>query len=529
MQRALDYSRRFLALWRSSLTVRVLLTTASLSIVVAVAVSFATVTQVRDGLVEQKQNSSLTQAAVGFDVALRTASSIPLADTAAERASMVDAVVAAVSAPAGSSGEFEVLLLATSGKTPVGSPERGTNEISDQTIPLDMRTAIIEQQAKAWQIATVRFLDGREVPGIVVGAPLFLPGIGQYELYQIFPLQGEISTLEVMRNAIGWSGLLMIVSLIGVSLLLTRQVVQPIRKVAESAEKLSSGRLTERIAVRGQDDLARLAHSFNGMAASLQQQITSLEKLSQVQQRFVSDVSHELRTPLTTIRMASELLYANAETFDPANARAVELLQQQSERFETLLNDLLEISRLDAGTVKLEIDHVDMSALLLRVVDSLDSVASKLEVPVECVGTNAPVIVECDARRVERIVRNLVANAIEHTQKNLVTVAIAVSSSAVTVVVRDRGVGLQPGEQALVFNRFWRADPSRQRTLGGTGLGLSISLEDARVHGGWLDAAGEPGNGALFRMVLPLLHGSDVCEPAIECDLEVFDQWRATQ
>ena len=149
-------------------------------------------------------------------------------------------------------------------------------------------------------------------------------------------LAPEVQTLDLTRTSIGWSGLLMVFALTLVSVLLMNVVVRPIRNAAESAERLRNGRLTERIAVRGQDEIGRLAQSFNAMAKSLQDQINRLENLSKMQQRFVSDVSHELRTPLTTIRMASELLYASRDDFDPASARAVELLQQQSERFETL-------------------------------------------------------------------------------------------------------------------------------------------------------------------------------------------------
>jgi two-component system, OmpR family, sensor histidine kinase MtrB len=117
---------------------------------------------------------------------------------------------------------------------------------------------------------------------------------------------------------------------------------------------------------------------------------------------------------------------------------------------------------------------------------------------------------EVDRRRVERILRNILVNAVEHGEGKDVVVTAAIDSAAVAVSVRDYGVGLRPGEQHRVFERFWRADPARARTTGGTGLGLAISLEDARLHGGWLQAWGERGKGSVFRLTLPRMAGQDL-------------------
>ena len=517
--------RTILSVWRRSLTVQVLATTTALTVVIVVVVSMVTLTQVRDGLIEQHEQSSLAQAQSGVIAAKQAAAALPISTNASERSSTVDAIVAAVAAPAGTSGAFEVLLLATPELTPLGAPERGTNLISDESIDAELRAAVVSEKATVWRIAELRFLDGRTEPGVIVGAPISLSGIGDYELYQLFPLTAEVQTLDLTRTSIGWSGVLMVFSLTLVSLLLMNQVVRPIRTAAEAAERLRQGRLTERIAVRGEDEIGRLANSFNSMAKSLQDQINRLENLSQMQQRFVSDVSHELRTPLTTIRMASELLYASRDELDPSSARAVELLQQQSERFETLLNDLLEISRLDAGTIKLELDDVDVDAMVSRVVEALQPAIRDLNVSVEVVSSGRAGVAQCDARRIERVIRNLVANAIEHAHDQPVTICVDGDDRAVAVSVRDRGVGLKPGEASLVFNRFWRADPSRQRTLGGTGLGLSISFEDTRVHAGWLDADGVPGGGSNFRLVLPRTHGQEVIASPLGLSLDEIDEW----
>jgi two-component system sensor histidine kinase MtrB len=255
--------------------------------------------------------------------------------------------------------------------------------------------------------------------------------------------------------------------------------------------------------VRGSDEIALLGRSFNDMAGSLQRQFRRLEQLSRVQRRFTSDVSHELRTPLTTIRMATEVLYAERGDFAPELARSVELLLAELDRFESLLADLLEISRYDAGAANLEAELLDLRGVAANAVDASRVLARRHGSELTVIEATEPVMVEMDPRRVERILRNLLANALDHGEGRPVVLAIGAGETSVAVTVRDHGVGLRPGEAGLVFNRFWRGDPSRSRLTGGTGLGLAISLEDARLHDGWLQAWGERGHGAQFRLTLP--------------------------
>ena len=295
-----------------------------------------------------------------------------------------------------------------------------------------------------------------------------------------------------------------------ISWFVTRQVVDPVRYAAAIAEEFSAGHLSERMKVRGEDDLARLARSFNDMAASLELKIGQLEDLSRVQRRFVSDVSHELRTPLTTVRMAADVLHESRDEFDASTARSAELLQTQLDRFEALLSDLLEISRFDAGAATLDAVQGDLHDAVSSVVDALLPLAEPSGTHIHIQRANAPATAEFDPRRVDRILRNLLANAIEHSDGQPIDVMVGVSDEAVAVVVRDHGTGLRPGESSLVFNRFWRADPSRVRSIGGTGLGLPIALEDARLHGGWLQAWGAPGDGACFRLTLPRELGTEI-------------------
>jgi two-component system sensor histidine kinase MtrB len=273
--------------------------------------------------------------------------------------------------------------------------------------------------------------------------------------------------------------------------------------------------------VSGTDDIARLGEAFNKMAGALQTQIRQLEELSRVQRRFVSDVSHELRTPLTTVRMAADLLYEAREDFgDPSAERSAELLQNQLDRFESLLSDLLEISRFDAGAAVLDAEPVDLRDIVTRVVEAADPLARRKGSDVVVHGAEEPVTAEVDSRRIERVLRNLLVNALEHGEGRPVEIRLAAAEGAVAVAVRDHGIGLKPGEASRVFHRFWRADPARARTTGGTGLGLSIALEDANLHGGWLQAWGEPGGGSQFRLTLPRGAGHEILRSPLPLEPE---------
>ena len=203
--------------------------------------------------------------------------------------------------------------------------------------------------------------------------------------------------------------------------------------------------------------------------------------------------------------------------------RSAELMHDQVGRFEALLTDLLEISRFDAGAAALDAEPVDLRDLVRRVVDGVEPLAAaqyhtgfRVELPTrECVA-------DIDARRIERVMRNLLINALEHGEGREIRVRVGADEHAVAVTVRDYGVGLRPEEATQVFNRFWRADPSRQRRSGGTGLGLSIAQQDAHLHGGWLQAWGEPRIGAQFRLTLPRAAGGVLVGSPL--DLEPADR-----
>jgi two-component system sensor histidine kinase MtrB len=355
------------------------------------------------------------------------------------------------------------------------------------------------------QIRTAE-VGGNQIKYLVYGSPV-PTSFGHVELYYLVPLTTEDRAANQIRTTVLVTGLALVILLGIVAWLVTRMVVTPVRVAARTAQRLSAGLLDQRMKVDGEDDLALLAASFNQMAANLQRQIVRLEEMSRLQRRFTSDVSHELRTPLTTVRMAADLIFSEREEFDPAVARSAELLQAELDRFESLLTDLLEISRFDAGFAALDAEHSDLVPIVERVAERLAGLAERVGVTIELRLPDTPVIAEVDPRRIERVLRNLVGNAVEHGEGRPVEVTLATDEAAVAVTVRDHGVGLKPGEERLVFNRFWRADPSRARQTGGTGLGLSISVEDARLHGGWLEAWGEPGGGAQFRLTVPVRSG----------------------
>jgi two-component system sensor histidine kinase MtrB len=345
---------------------------------------------------------------------------------------------------------------------------------------------------------------------LLVGNRIEVPDAGNYELYLIFNLENQRKTLSIVSNALVATGTALVFLVALVTLLVVRQVVRPVRDAAKTAEALASGDLGKRMDVHGDDEIARLGSAFNEMADSLQLQINRLENLSSVQQRFVGDVTHELRTPLTTLRMAAGLIHSSKKSFEPTLQRSVELMMVQLDRFERLLEDLLEISRFDAQVAVVEPVEFDLCLLTTNAIDDIRLVASEVGVHIELDRPADSVYMKGDIRRIERILRNLLTNAIDHAEAKPIKVTIRQDEHAVAVSVRDFGIGLDKESALRVFDRFWRADPSRSRVRGGTGLGLSMAFEDARLHNGELEVYGELGKGANFVLTLPKNAGGDI-------------------
>ncbi len=498
--------------WRRSVQARVVISTLVLGSLVVVLVGWLLLRSVAEGLVQDKAEISVGQAENGFEEARVELAPRALSETASESEALTE-LVATLTSRGGEARGYEVVLSGPI-EQPVDDDGRGrrTSPAVDggRSVPAQLRGTVETNVGTYWTYTRLVYVTGRpSEPAVAVGSQVQVPSTGDvYALYYLFPMGEQQQTLELLETALLFAGLALLVLVAGVAWLVTRQVVTPVRLARRIAERLAAGRLEERLYVSGEDDLARLAVSFNQMAASLQQQIRQFEELSVLQRRFVSDVSHELRTPLTTVRLAADVLHDARDGFDPVTARSAELLQAELERFEALLADLLEISRFDAGAAGLELDTVDLCEVAGRVVDSSQALAERASVRLSVSAAQCPCMAEADVRRVERIVRNLVANAVSYSQSPVVEVWIAGDDDAVALAVRDFGIGLRPGEATLVFNRFWRSDPSRVRVSGGTGLGLAISREDAVLHGGWLEAWGAPGRGAQFRLTLPRRAGA---------------------
>jgi two-component system sensor histidine kinase MtrB len=503
-------ARWLLHLWRSSLQLRVIVSTMLLGLIVVLMLGSYLYQRIADGLVNDRILTARAEATVQTRAAQARFDSAGRMDAVSLTQLALD-VVGQVSSPGTDQSRQVILTRALNNAGPASVPTVLSSDVGLASVPARLRAAIaadpIHQQV---QIISITAADGTTVPAAIVGSRVTLPAAGRYELYFVFPLQREQQTLLVVSRTFTLGGIALVLLLGAVAYVVTRLVVDPVRRAAVVAERLSSGRLHERMRAHGEDDIARLGKSFNAMADSLQKQIRQLEDLSRVQQRFVSDVSHELRTPLTTIRMAGDLIHESRQDFDPSVARSAELLHNEIDRFESLLSDLLEISRFDAGAAALDVEATDLHNTVVRAIESTSALAARRGSRVEVIPTDGPCVAEIDPRRVDRILRNLVANAIEYGEGRPVTIQLGVNAKAVAVTVRDSGVGLRPGEAAMVFNRFWRADPARARTTGGTGLGLAISREDARLHGGWLHAWGEPGVGSCFRLTLPRHTGGPI-------------------
>jgi len=496
-----EVPRRLAALWRRSLQFRTVIITLGLSglaiLVIGLYISFSVASNLF-----QAQRESVLEAS---NNATAAAQSILDSSAAADRASLQSLMGDAVSTITSISGSSDYAIFRAPGQAvntnaPPDQLSRGLGGV----ITPELRQQVQDNPGgQYWQSVAITNADGGTDPGIVVGSTLNVPAAGRYELYLGYNLAEAEETLAFMQvtGIVGAAALLALLS--AITLVVVRGVIEPIRETAATSRRLAAGDLGVRMPERGEDELATLAASFNGMADSLQARIRELAELSVMQQRFVSDVSHELRTPLTTIRLAGDVLYGQREDFPGPTSRTVELLHTQTDRFERLLADLLEISRYDAGSVTLATEPTNLVHLAGDAIESMHELAFEHGSELRLIAPGGHLDADVDPRRIKRIVRNLIGNAIEHGEGRPIVVAVDSNETAIALSVRDYGMGMTEEEAARVFDRFWRADPSRTRTIGGTGLGLAISLEDAVAHGGSLDVWSKPGQGTVFRLTLP--------------------------
>ncbi|MFB9070984.1 MtrAB system histidine kinase MtrB [Citricoccus parietis] len=499
--------------WTASLQLRTVAITAVLTLVAAGVLALFLSQQITSGLfqsrfdqVEAESNRGLNQARSIFDNAVTNDSeSTDL---------LVTNTLNQLAGDTGATVVRDMLLVPLEEAQNLFVGPKSSSGLSTEVIPEELSQAVQEDNGTYWQSISLPAEDGGTSPGLAFGTQVTLPPGNIYALYMVYDLSGVQDTLDYLMRVLVVAGAMLVMMNSLIAVYVTRSVVRPVGQAASAAESLSSGDLTVRMPVHGEDEMARLGSSFNRMADNIQDQITQLAELSQMQQRFVSDVSHELRTPLTTVRMAAEVLYDSREEFDAINRRSTELLYHQVERFQALLADLLEITRFDAGAATMAPEETDILHLATDVVLTAQPLAHKANTAVFVVPMDMEVTADVDPRRIERIIRNLVNNAIEHGEGRPVDVIVGAGEDTVAVVVRDHGIGMSEEQASRVFDRFWRADPARARTTGGSGLGLSIATEDTRLHNGRLDAWGAPGDGSAFRLTIPRRSGGTVGDGA---------------
>lgn len=506
--------KSFLRRWRRSILLQVIGSSVVISIVVTAIVGTLLYSRISDGIYREKANAAVAEAQSLADY---TQSQLDITRYRTDLSlTKVISGILRVTDVSPTTSVRETILLATPQTAKSSTVYQGTsNNVLISTIPDSMRKIVRKDFFSDPLRVKIRYKGrpNQSIDAIAVGRVIGIPPNYIYEIYYLFPLTQQSELIDLIRGwMLGTAGVLTLMIAL-IIWYVVRKVVLPVREVAEVAEKLTEGDLGRRLAIRGEDEMGRLAVSFNEMALSMQQQISRLENLSRLQQRFVSDVSHELRTPLTTIRMASQILYDSRGSLDSAASRSAELLISQIERFETLLTDLLEVSRFDARAAILETKDVDLKPLVLKVIDQLQA----NEMPdFSFQGPDSEYRAEVDDRRIERIIRNLISNAIDHSENKGVTVTMVQTEYEVAIGVRDYGIGFTDRDADRLFDRFWRADPSRSRVRGGTGLGLSIALDDAKLHQGTLKAWGRPGSGANFVVTLPKNPGIPITSDPID-------------
>ncbi len=490
----------FRARWNNSLMVRTMTITGLVTgAMIAVAGMFL-LTSVSNDLYSSRRDQALQDSARATVQAQRIIDSFDPADRGGLQ-SLLTTVLRTVQ-DTSASQMIHIRRQQNQAPFPELSSVASTPSALGQSISDELSNAVlVAEEPQYWQAVTFRGEDSKVTPGIVVGSSLRFPaGAGTFDLFIGYDLTDTSDTLSFVQRTLllTAAGMMLFIGLL--VWVISRIVFRPIRVAADTSRRLAAGEADARMPQQHDEHFDVLSDGFNDMADTLQARIRELDELSEMQQRFVSDVSHELRTPLTTIRLASEVLNGQQDALAPGQQRAVEVLSTQVERFEALLTDLLEISRYDAGRVTLETEPTNLVHLVDEVVTSLRPLSSSL-IEVRPLGGYTPV--DVDARRIRRIVSNLVGNAIEHGEGEPIVVTIDSNVHAIAIAVRDWGVGMAAADVEHVFNRFWRADPSRKRTLGGTGLGLAIAREDAAVHGGYLEVWSTKGEGTNFRLTLP--------------------------
>lgn len=498
--------RFFLSSVSARLTALMMLATAVMMVILIVSVT----THISNGIFQKRLNIVLQDASLRAQ-SLQSAFDSTVVDSVN---GVQDAAYTLISdqrdASAGAGGVGAMLL-----KDPNETRPLAINEIIDPEqralITKNLRRAVEQKGGIHWQSVSLKNSQEEKTPGIVVGSRVLLPLVGSYEVYIVYSLAYEQQTVHTVNQVLIFGTVILLALITVLIAAVSYSILTPARRAAKAARKVSAGNLNIQLPVRGKDELAQLSQALNDMSSYLREQIKDYEELSTLQQRFVSDVSHELRTPLATIRMATDLLYDERDELSPTNARSVTILHRQVDRFDKMLADLIEISRIDASVAQLSLSDTNLTNLVSEVLESNRSLAEKMGVKVE-LKSFGDTIAQLDQTRVTRIAQNLLVNAIEFAEGKPVEVTVAGCHTAVAFQVRDHGPGMSDEVAQHVFDRFYRADPSRKRTTGGTGLGLAISAEDAALHSGLLTVLSCPREGSAFTLLLPRHAGQEITD-----------------
>lgn len=329
-------------------------------------------------------------------------------------------------------------------------------------------------------------------PYLVVGGRVLPDERSWYFFFSQADVEADLALLRNVLAGVG-SGLLVLSALVGA--VAASSLLRPIARTRDAVLRVEGGQLETRLPEQGQDELADLARSFNRMAEALEATVGDLRAVESDHRRFVADVSHELRTPLTALTTAADVLEANTEGLNEPGRRAARLLVVESRRLGTLVEDLMEISRLDAGVASISWDPVDVGEATAAALERRgwrDHVEAHLP---------TGITTHADRRRLDTIFANLIGNALEHGRPP-VGVDVSATSDWVSVSVSDAGEGIADDHLAHVFDRFYKADAARPRSAG-SGLGLAIARENARLHGGEVTVAAAEGAGVTFTLLLP--------------------------
>ncbi|HXR74301.1 HAMP domain-containing sensor histidine kinase [Actinocrinis sp.] len=314
------------------------------------------------------------------------------------------------------------------------------------------------------------------------------------EVYLFTSLESEQAILTELMTIGLASGGLALIGAGGVALLATRNVLVPIRRIGHAARMLGQGDLDVRLEVKGTDEIADVSRTFNETAEALARSMAELRAMDAASRRFVADVSHELRTPLTAMTAVTEVL-EDVEDADPTTVSAAHLIANETKRLARLVEDLMEISRFDAGTAAMRIEYINLPELIEA------TLATRGWTNKVIVNAPSPLPTKIDARRMDVVIANLVGNALKHGGE---PVALTVTDDGPFVVIQvaDSGPGIPADALPHIFDRFYKADKARGRSEG-SGLGLAIAFENARMHGGEISARNRPEGGAVFTLRFP--------------------------